>query len=76
MGQYLIKARWYHLGSFTADPRSLNDFIACCKQVSQVSAQLGDQSGLSILRVQSISSQNQMTALINLTVNKTPFYSL
>ena len=33
-----------------AEPRSLNDCTACCKQASQVSAWLGDQSGSGVLK--------------------------
>ena len=50
VGHYLIMTRQHCLGSFTAEPRSLNDCTACCTQASQVSAWLGDQSGSGVLR--------------------------
>ena len=50
MGHYLIKTRQHCLGSFIAEARSLNNCTAYHIQASQVSAQLGDQSGSGILK--------------------------
>ena len=49
-GHYLIKTRRHCLGSFTAEPRTLDYCTACRKQASQVSAQPGDQSGSGVLK--------------------------